>query len=281
MDADDTGADQTQEQLDAQIRTWETRVRKLKTDKDDLIEIFNPLVFTSRWDETNKTLDELRERRRRNKPISAQVANARADKERLEKRHAASREKLEHLQHQHDEMVEAQRIALEDMRTQIETQRATIAKIANDASRARDEYTRLVNEEGGMARGNAPADGNQWDSKTCTDIGATARAFLPPEGAAALITMLEQLSKAAAAAGAAPTAPAAAAPAAAPVTVSAAGAAAAMPAAAAPALPAPTPYAMHTAVPAAAAAPLGASEAAGAASASGPAASAKAAGAPY
>ena len=97
MDADDTGADQTQEQLDAQIRAVEAKVKRFETCKDDLIEVLGPLVFTSHWDEANKTLGELRGRRKRNKPIAAQVANARADRERLEKRHTAAREKLEHM----------------------------------------------------------------------------------------------------------------------------------------------------------------------------------------
>ena len=113
--------------------------------------------------------------------------------------------------------MEAQRIALEQMCTQVEAQHATIAKIGNKASSARDEYTRLVNEEGGVGRGSAPADNNVWDPKTCNDIEAAARHFLAPERAAELLSMLVQLGEAAAAAGAATTAPAAATPATRPV----------------------------------------------------------------
>ena len=184
MDADDTGADQTQEQLVAQIRAVEAKVKGFETCKDDLIGDLGPLVFTSLWDKAHESLRELRGRRKRNKPIAAQVATARITKERLEKRHAKARERLEHLQHQRDELVEAQRIAFQEMCTQVEAQHATIAKIGNDASSARDEYIRLVNEEGGVVRGSAPADDNQWDLKTCNDIEAAARHFLAPERAA-------------------------------------------------------------------------------------------------
>ena len=61
------------------------------------------------------------------------------------------------------------------MHKQIEAQRETVDRIASEATKAREEYHRLVSEEVGLpnagtAGGSAHAAADQWDPATCQGI---------------------------------------------------------------------------------------------------------------
>ena len=95
--------------------------------------------------------------------------------------------------------METQRLALANLHAQIEAQCERVNSIASEATKAREEYHRLVSDEVGLpnagtAGGSAPAAADQSDPATCQGIANQATAKLAPDDAQQLIALLQLFS---------------------------------------------------------------------------------------
>ena len=68
-------AGQAADALNAKISALEAKVNRLKANRDTLLEDFGQMAYSTRMEEAETELGELREQRRRNTPLAAQILN--------------------------------------------------------------------------------------------------------------------------------------------------------------------------------------------------------------